>query len=756
MPTLPLSPRKAISSIRPPHIASVRGLKISPPETRPFPEGQPVSIPQISAFFASPLELGDGILFQFEPGIISPPSIVTLPIGMPPFNPPQQTLDALKTPLFEGASYIREDDEEILGPMELPRAYTPVYQKDGWKAVDVDPLRLLHPLLEPKVSDADSRGQLLPRPLREDQEEALDTLLAKDHLYFADDRGSGKRFVVAAALRALVQEGKATHILILSSEEGLRSWAFALHRWAGSLSVTLVRGDQEQRLLDWRTPVFVYLARYPTFSQDLQHLLKEENIGFDTLVLDNVLVESRRGGLKASVINQIPAARRWALAGALPQRREEWLNVFGILDPGSVKGGSQITLPDLKQQFLSITLRRSREEFKGLASRVREILWLDMDSVQTQAYQESLAEERHRLRKLGGTLTRTHVDAALQRLKRVGSFIGDSIDSVKVHALVDLVEDISAAGEKVVVFSQFPEHTFDRLQTVLEAYGLLQIRTGMTGDEGAQCMAQFREDASIHVLLADTQARSDGQMLPQASYIIHYDYEWNPASRLRAEHRFFPNLHRDIPLHIYELAVVRTVDESIQKLLGNKRMLPGQLARGTRPAELEEKITLDEWLEDIFSISSSIRETQEAVSHAPGSGPLPSTGYLRSRFEEQSPQEFMQAIGEILEALGFPAWQMLGEPDEKGGDILASRAEVGEVDCVLVRCIRTRKKVGISDARKVVRDAQKRPGCIGAQLITTTDFTSACTKFADEADHQLGLMSGSELFRHLRILGKAI
>jgi len=49
---------------------------------------------------------------------------------------------------------------------------------------------------------------------------------------------------------------------------------------------------------------------------------------------------------------------------------------------------------------------------------------------------------------------------------------------------------------------------------------------------------------------------------------------------------------------------------------------------------------------------------------------------------------------------------------------------------------------------------EMRRDCVGAYLITTSDFTAACRKLADESQGQLALVSGAELYRHLHILGR--
>ena len=53
-----------------------------------------------------------------------------------------------------------------------------------------------------------------------------------------------------------------------------------------------------------------------------------------------------------------------------------------------------------------------------------------------------------------------------------------------------------------------------------------------------------------------------------------------------------------------------------------------------------------------------------------------------------------------------------------------------------------------------MKEMQARGDCTGAYLITTSDFTTACRNYADETEGQLALVSGSELYRHLHILGQ--
>jgi len=48
---------------------------------------------------------------------------------------------------------------------------------------------------------------------------------------------------------------------------------------------------------------------------------------------------------------------------------------------------------------------------------------------------------------------------------------------------------------------------------------------------------------------------------------------------------------------------------------------------------------------------------------------------------------------------------------------------------------------------------EPRSDWLGGYLVTTSDFTSACKKAADQSSGRLALVSGAELWRHLHIQG---
>ncbi len=340
------------------------------------------------------------------------------------------------------------------------------------------------------------------------------------------------------------------------------------------------------------------------------------------------------------------------------------------------------------------------------------------------------------------------------RLKRTSNFAPESLSGAKVRALVDFVEQIAAADSKMVVFSQFSEGGVDLLQPVLEPYGVLKLAKAAPDEQRVKVLDAFRAQEHWHVLLLEMGTRTGDEALVEATYIVHFDHQWNPAVRVRAEMRLHPQIFRAIPLNIYEFWVAGTIDERIYALLSEKGLLPSDVPEETRPAELEGRISLDDWLHRILEIPSGKEPERTPVEHPIGTGILPGTAILRDRLAELSPDTLNAAVETFIKALGYPEIEPLDEGEEGGSYLLAWRESEGEVERVLVRSMSTQKNVGIAKARALLKAMEMRRDCVGAYLITTSDFTSSCRKFADDSDGRLALVSGSELYRHLHILGQ--
>jgi hypothetical protein len=656
-----------------------------------------------------------------------------------------------------GSTFAQSQDPDRCGLNKLPRAYQLVSRNGVLEPDQVPgPIGLLQPLLEPSVLSPDSASWILPAELRNAQIEAINALLSHDVYLLADDPGTGKTVAACVALMNQFQQHQIRRALVICHASGLRAIARILNCWTPGLLVTAVVGGLDIRKLDWATPANVYLVAEETLRADLeQGVLNGDNLNFDLILLDDIQVTGLRFQDFPGVLNQLTSNIRWAVAGSLPQTAEDWTGLFKFLAPDEVKGTAGISLPEVKRRFQKYVLRRTKEQMRSeLPARNREVLWLDLTDLQAQRYEEVLAEERHRLKQLGEAVKPLHIENALDRLQIASNFAPGVLDGAKVRALVDLIEQISAAGAKAVVFSQFREEGVDRLHPVLEPYGVLNLHQDEPEEHRQRILNAFREQDHWHVLLLEMGVDIGENALVEAAYIIHFDHHWNPAMRLKAELRLHPLIFRAVPVNIYEFWVVGTVDDNLYTVLDEKNLLPADVPEGTRPTELEDRVTIEEWLHRVLKVPSGVEPKRISVPATKGTGILPGTAVLRSKLAELSADTLMAAVETLIKALGYQDVESVGEPEEHGGYLLAWQDTPEGEERVLVKYIAADKNVGIADARGLMKDMQGRGDCTGAYLITTSDFTTACRNFADESEGQLALVSGSELYRHLHILGQ--
>jgi len=743
---LRLKAGQAVDPLDRPRVAAVRDLVLPSVLTAPLPKRNEVVI-QV-----------EGETVARKPAL-SAPGVLALPFD--PLTEPVVLLLSARVQDFEGLS----SPLEALSPGEIDGGrlgawpHLPAFGPPGDAHLETlrepDLLDDFRPFLEPAPGLAEATPLSdFPRGPRRYQIEACQKLLEHEAFLLADDTGTGKTVAVCLALQALFHENKAARALVVCQEGSLRHWVTHLSNWAAGLRVALGAsgGDGPGA---WAVPAHVYLSEYLGLAAEL-----ESGAGpaggwsFDVVVLDELQPVRRKDSRPLDALAKIEADQRWALAGALPRHAVGWLQVFSLLKPKPKGQRSDMTLPDLRRQYQPLTLRRTKADLAGdLPAQTRQEIWVRLDPAQVVAYQQELAEERHRLAKLGTAVTYTHIANAASRLKQACNFTPDTLDGAKVRALVDLVEEIAAGGNKVIVLSQFKEQGLDPLGQVLQPFGTVRVDSGMPEDEQGRAMALFRKDRERQVLLADADVRPAGGPLSEATYVVHFDHDWNPAVRWRVERRFHPDGSSPAGINIYEFWTSDTFEEPLYRLLAERQMLPGRLPSDTRPSDLEERLTFDEWLQLILEVPQMGAVPRLGPPIPPGTGRLPGTEVLREHVSRLSPEELLDSVGKLMSAWGSPQTEILRGPDESGGDLLATRESDSGVERLLVRCVRGAKDVGVGEGRALLADMHNWGDCIGTYLVTTADFTPACKKLADDSQGRLALVSGVELYRHLHLLG---
>lgn len=156
--------------------------------------------------------------------------------------------------------------------------------------------------------------------------------------------------------------------------------------------------------------------------------------------------------------------------------------------------------------------------------------------------------------------------------------LGTQTVSGKIKMLVELLKEIFACGEKVVIVSNYTQ-TLDIIQSQLEAHNFTNSRLdGSTPNKDRDGLVnRFNTSPQMtnFAFLLSSKSGGVGLNLIGASRLILFDNDWNPSVDLQAMAR----IHRDgqkKPVFIYRLVTTGCIDEKIFQRQLMKNNLSGK------------------------------------------------------------------------------------------------------------------------------------------------------------------------------------
>ena len=152
----------------------------------------------------------------------------------------------------------------------------------------------------------------------------------------------------------------------------------------------------------------------------------------------------------------------------------------------------------------------------------------------------------------------------LSRIQKLKMFTSH----VKALRGIELVEDIIAGGEKVVVFTEYIS-TADKIKAHFGDKAV--IFTGQKSvSEKQEAVDKFMNDDSVQVFIGTMGAAGVGITLTIASIAVFIDQPWTPSDREQAEDRIHRASTKSDKVQIIRLICQDTFDEDIISLLNNK------------------------------------------------------------------------------------------------------------------------------------------------------------------------------------------
>lgn len=514
-------------------------------------------------------------------------------------------LDRLGAPMVRGKQWTEPGVPPVRGAVEpLRRAYREHRVPRRTLLQTLTPWDLLLPTLHPPLA-LDIGGDIeLPSQLYAYQVDGVRFLCASRSALLADEMGTGKTVMSTVALRVLFRQGKVKCALVVAPLSVLRVWDEHLRAWAPELQVTVVHGSQRRRATDWLCPAHVYLATYDVLRADLVPAARgaattmrlDRRASFDLVLLDEAQsIKNPDSGRTRAVLALSPTFR-WALSGTpVENRLADLQSIFAFVQPRLLPRNG-LRPDEVASRIAPLVKRRTKAEvMRDLPPKIRQDLWLTLDPAQRDAYAAAERDGAAELESLGDKLSKVHVFSLITKLKLICNFAPGAGDSPKLRALLDMVAEIKASGQKVLVFTQWVREGVDKLQGPLAPFGVIPFDARLSRAQRDAAIARFRSDKAACVFLATVKSAGVGLTLTEASYVVHFDHWWNPAWMWQAEDR----AHRrgqTLPVNVYSLWMEDTIEQRIHAILADKGALHSEVIDGLAESALDELISLEEWV----------------------------------------------------------------------------------------------------------------------------------------------------------------
>jgi SNF2 family DNA or RNA helicase len=407
------------------------------------------------------------------------------------------------------------------------------------------------------------------------QRDGVAFLLERESALLADEMGLGKSIQAIAAVRLLFRARVIDKSLVVCPKSVLTDWSGKFAEWAPELRTTKIQGAAAARRELWARPSQVDLVTYDTLKEDVLDLEGEAApLSFDLVILDEAQRIKNRSTQTFRAVNRVGGRLRWGLSGTpLENRVEDLTTIFRYLKPTLFHGYEGESPFYVKTTITPFTLRRTKNAvLKDLPSKTHDKVLLELGARQRAVYEVAERTGVIALRERGKTVTVTHVMALISQLKQICNIDAASGESCKLEYVEDVLQNLDETGEKMVIFSQYPEKTLRLIQPRLQRFKPLLYQGSLTSKQREAVLQRFDEDEAVRVLLISLKAGGLGLTLTAANYVVHFDSWWNPATMAQAEDRTH-RIGQTKNVFVASLITQGTVEERIQRILEEKREL---------------------------------------------------------------------------------------------------------------------------------------------------------------------------------------
>ncbi|MEO6990078.1 MAG: DEAD/DEAH box helicase [Candidatus Baltobacteraceae bacterium] len=446
----------------------------------------------------------------------------------------------------------------------------------------------------------------------------------------ADDMGLGKTITTLALVARDWESDTSAPVLLVCPTSVIGNWQRELARFTPDLPVIVHHGGARARtglLLPKKASAAIVLTSYGLLHRDVKRL---GTVRWRGIVLDEAQNVKNADGKAAQAARALAAGYRVALTGTpIENHVGDLWSLMDFLNPGLLGGAASFrreflipiaTRADaeaearLKRMTGPFVLRRLKSDpaiVADLPKKLEMRVFCQLTREQASLYAAVLRDVHEQLEDVEGIQRRGLILATVTKLKQVcnhpTNLLRDNSAlegrSGKLSRLGEMLDEVQAAGERALVFTQFTEMAGIIQRYLQETTGreVLYLHGAIAKTSRDRMVERFQtaEDAPS-VFLLSLRAGGTGLNLTRANHVFHFDRWWNPAVENQASDRAY-RIGQTKNVHVHRLVCAGTIEDKIDSLLERKSAVANRLVRSGETGLTELS---NEQLRDLFALGA--------------------------------------------------------------------------------------------------------------------------------------------------------
>ncbi|MER5607546.1 DEAD/DEAH box helicase [Micromonospora tulbaghiae] len=443
----------------------------------------------------------------------------------------------------------------------------------------------------------------------------------------ADDMGLGKTVQLLALLAGDPPEAGPTLLVCPMSLVG--NWQREAAKFAPGLRVHVHHGAERARGEGFAAAVQEADLVLTTYSVAARDAFELAGVDWHRVVVDEAQAIKNAATRQAEAVRSLPARHRVAVTGTpVENRLADLWSIMQFANPGLLgpaatfrkrfaepieRHGDAEVAERLRRITGPFVLRRLKTDptiITDLPEKLEMEVVCNLTAEQAALYRAVVDDMMAKIESSDGIERRGLVLATMTRLKQVCNHPaqllhdGSTLDgrSGKLERLDEIVDEVLAAGEKALLFTQYAEFG-GMLRGHLSARTgreVLLLHGGVGKAERDAMVTRFQSPQGPPLFVLSLKAGGTGLTLTAANHVVHVDRWWNPAVEDQATDRAF-RIGQRRRVQVRKFVCAGTVEEKVAAMIADKRSLARSVV-GSGEQWVTELST--ETLRDLFTLES--------------------------------------------------------------------------------------------------------------------------------------------------------